>query len=180
MLSATALKNRESGHTNTARVLREGTDERDKNYRRHRRALKWGIMEQAKPLQSRKRRLKCRQKSVHLQTARRKSVGKKPFSPSSITSRGIKWSKEATLQERGGSSQFSCELRTGWWRCQRFIMVTGITNTGLNEKSLSGTVQQITPLLLELPELQITHGWELVGKIFRLQECSIHFLCPDN
>lgn len=59
-------------------------------------------------------------------------------------------------------------------------MVRRITNTGLNEKNLSGTVQQITPLLLELPELQITHGLELIGKIFRLQDCSIHLLCPGN
>lgn len=36
MLSATALKNRDSGHTNTSRVLGEGTDKRDKNYRRYR------------------------------------------------------------------------------------------------------------------------------------------------
>ena len=40
VLSATALKNRDSRHTNTLRVLREGTDKRDKNYRRYRKALK--------------------------------------------------------------------------------------------------------------------------------------------
>lgn len=40
VLPAAALKNRDSGHINTAGVLREGTDKRDKNYRRYRRALK--------------------------------------------------------------------------------------------------------------------------------------------
>lgn len=55
VLSATTLKSGDSGRTNTPRVLREGTDKRDKNYRRYRRALKSGIMKQAKTLQSRKR-----------------------------------------------------------------------------------------------------------------------------
>lgn len=40
VLSATALKNRYSGHTNIPRVLREDIDKRDKNYRRYRKALK--------------------------------------------------------------------------------------------------------------------------------------------
>lgn len=84
--------------------------------------------------------------------------------------------------KQGGSSHgahFSCEFCTGWWRCQQFIMVERTTNTSLNEKNLSRTVQEIAPLMLELPELHITHGWEHTD-ISRLQgSCAIH-LHPDS
>lgn len=39
-------------------------------------------------------------------------------------------------------------------------MVERPSNTSLNEKNLSRAVQELAPLMLELPELHITHGWE--------------------
>lgn len=58
-------------------------------------------------------------------------------------------------------------------------MVERTTNTSLNEKNVSRTVQEIAPLMLELPELHITHGWKHTD-ISRLQgSCAIH-LHPDS
>lgn len=192
MLSATALKNRDSGHTNIPRVLWGGTDKRDKNYRRYRRALKWGIMKQAETAVREAMTDEVHGRTLHVCKQHEETEGGKILFTSFSTSRGIKWSKQATVQNKEilhREHTSAVNLCTGCWRCQQFIMVERTTNTSLNEKNLSRTVQEIAPLMLELPEPHITHGWRYTD-ISRLQgSCAIHLpswqwasprLCPNS
>lgn len=148
VLSATALKNRDSGHTNTPRVLWEGTDKRDKNYRRYRRALKWGIMKQAETVQSGKRWLtKCMAELCTFANTMKRQEGEKTFSPSLLK---VGASNEANRRQCKTrrfftGAHFSCES------LHRMMEVPAVyngrtTNTSLNEKNLSRIVQEIAPL----------------------------------
>lgn len=161
--SATALKNSQWEQKHTQRA-REGTD-KGISIAGGTEEL-WNEQWNRQSLCSRLRDdwVSIRQKSVHLWTAWRNWKGKK-LCTTFTTRHQMKHTGDVSKPRR-----FFTQGTPRVWILHQMLEMSAVCNgqksnhTGWSEKSPARAAQQLSPLMLELPGLQTTPGWERSGR----------------